>query len=84
MVKVDFFRKIIQLWTEEYQGNITVPANFVCFINPQGISDLITLNSWNEQDVQKMNTTSSSIPITPATEQEKTKMTEGGIRVCAD
>ena len=49
MVKIDFARKTVRLWPEEYKGTIRIEQNSLHFTNYQGIQNQITLPiGWSE------------------------------------
>ena len=70
MVKIDFGKKTVQLWPDEYSGYIKISSTTLSYTTPQGTSTIITLPSnWFDNIDKRSHLTTFPVP-NPALSQE--------------
>jgi len=71
MVKIDFSKRTIQLWLEEYQGIIKISSTSLCFHNSQGkLNSILLPDGWLKPNVACIDEILPSVPDLPLPTQE--------------
>jgi len=74
MVKIDFTKKTIQLWPEEFQGQVQISSNGISYTNSRGSTNTIFLpTEW----FSFQNSSSSSTNVPPSSISVPTLSTQG-------